>query len=609
MKIMGGLDVVGEVSGAFKEYADFPKDPKVGTWARINRMMMVCSEMDDGTPIWLPMTPERDTHIHPQDTASTDWVIPHSFGIAEVIVQCYDQSGSVVIPSSITPMDENSTLVQFPQPVAGKAISMVGYTDGQAIATGLSSAMYSGRGAPLFESIDTGMHPQVMWMGLGKDGMIYNSGRNYYHSLGLGDGSPESAMGINLVQLPYYRSKVKDYGFEWGLCWVLFENGELWGWGYNCPGYYPPESSGVRMIPTKIIDNVDEVIQVEYSGYIYNNDTRRRILKMKDGTYKICGRAHRLCRDGEYNGNVFAEDLLIPEGLTYADIDKLLLVGNFERGCVYLQTKDKRHFIMGNNAYGQLGIDQGRNNSTIGWTELPQFSGKTIKNVTNSDGWGSSSADRSARYLHFTDGEVYYAGEGYAGYWMTGNELEDLPMDSVLSTVWTLIQTDVEEIHVTHTPCSVVMKQNGTWKQFGYSYEYQIEDTRSRNVMTPLDVPFITGDAELISRVNAYNYPYNNPVLFREGNKFAFRGVCNYGLTLDGGGSRTLQQWETQEFMLDSSPIKQAELNCAYESRHFLLLLLEDGSLYGIGYGGYDVLSGAHGLHNRATVASWRRLN
>lgn len=609
MKIMGGLDVVGEVSGAFKEYADFPKDPKVGTWARISRMMMVCSEMDDGTPIWLPMTPERDTHIHPQDTASTDWVIPHSFGIAEVIVQCYDLSGSVVIPSSITPMDENSTLVQFPQPVAGKAISMVGYTDGQAIATGLSSAMYSGRGAPLFESINIGVHPQVMWMGLGKDGMIYNSGRNHNHSLGLGEGSPETAMGINLVQLPYYRSKVKDYGNEWNCPWVLFENGELWGWGLNISGLYPEEASGVRKIPIKIIDGVEEVIQLEYSAYVYNNDTRRRILKMKDGTYKICGRAYRLCRDGEYNGNVFAEDLRIPDGLEYSDVEEIRIVGNFERGCVYLQTSDKRHFIMGNNAYGQLGIGTPRNNTTMDWVELTQFSGKTIKNVTGSDGWGSSGSDRSARYLHFTDGEVYYAGEGFSGYWMTGNELEDLPMDADLACTWTLIQTGVDEIHVTHSPCSVAMKQNGTWKQFGYSNDYQILEVQTRNVLTPVDVPYVTGDAKLISTLNTYSENYNTPVLFLDDNKFVIRAQCNYGITLDGGGSRNLVQWESQEFMLDNSPIKQAELNRAFESRNFLLLLLEDGSLYGIGYGGYNVLSGAHGLNNRSTVASWRRLN
>lgn len=609
MKVLGNLEIEGEVSGAFKEYADFPKDPQVGTWARINRMIMVCSEMDDGTPLWLPMTPERDTFIHRQDTPSADWIVPHNLGIKEVIIQCYDDTGKVAVPSNITPIDERSCLVQFPQDISGKAIAMVGYTDGQAIATGANGAMYSGRGAPLFERLSVGVTSQVILLALGKDGMIYIAGRNYNHSQGQGDGAPESCGGFKIAQLPYYRSRVKDFGHEWGQPWVLFENGELWGWGYNGGYFLGLDHTTIQKIPVQLATGVDAVIQSEYSGYIWNNDNRRRIYKMKDGSYKIVGRADKLWGDGSGTHSRTPQDLRLPEGVTFADIEEVRIVGNFERGCVYIQTTDKRHFMMGNNAYGQLGSGDARSNTTLDWKWLTQFNGLSIENITGSDGWSTSSgADRSCRYMHFTNGEVYYAGEGYSGYYMTGRELEDLPMDATLALTWTLIQENVEEIHCTHAPCSMIMKQNGKWKQFGYSYEYQIDDSRSRNIMTPIDVP-CGGDAMLLTKLSSYNYSYNQPVMLLDGNRIHMRSLCNYGVAFDGNNGRTLQQWEHRDFTLDKSPIKQAFTRSHHESLHNTFLLLEDGSLYAVGYGGYNILSGSHGHQNRSTVAVWRRLN
>ncbi len=607
MKLIGNLDVDGEVSGAFKEYATFPKDPKVGTWARINRMIMVCSELDDGTPIWLPMTPERDTFIHTQSAPSLAWIVPHNLGIKEVIIQCYDESGKVSVPSNITPVDASSCLVQFPIEVSGKAIAMVGYTDGQAIASGANVSAYSGRGAPLFDEIKVGSAHLCGYIVLGKDGMLYMSGRSPNYSHGQGDGSTEYSGGFNLIQLPYHRANVLDFNMEEDHTWALLDNGELWGWGSNAGYMLGTGDTTVRKIPTLIAEGVAEVTQMEDSSYTYADGDRRRIYKMKDGSYKVVGRCNLLV-EGSDNHAKTPTNLLMPEGVNYSDVELIRISGNLSRGCVYMQTKDKRHFIQGNNAYGQLGIGEPRHNVVKPWNHLTQFDGLTLQHITGTDGWYTDGGDRACRYLHFTNGDVYYAGEHYSGQYATGRELEDLPMDATLACTWTLIQSGVEEIQVTHAPCAVSMKQRGVWKTFGYSQEYQIQNTPSRNVMTPLPVP-CSGNAKLVTKLNAYSIAYNQPLIYLDGNTFHLRATCNYGIAMDGNTSRVLKEWEKREWTLDKSEIKSVVLGQGYSAYHTLLVLLENGSLYGIGYGGWDILSGTHGHVRRDAVCTWRRLN
>lgn len=129
MKVIGNIDILGFASGAFKEYPDFPQNPKVGTWAVIHGSVMACMEIAS-SPVWLPLTQARNTHIHKQDTASATWNLHHKLGSENVLVQCFDENNNVIIPSEIRTVDEDVTEVVMPDIISGKAIVMYGQESG-----------------------------------------------------------------------------------------------------------------------------------------------------------------------------------------------------------------------------------------------------------------------------------------------------------------------------------------------------------------------------------------------------------------------------------------------------------------------------------------------
>lgn len=146
MKTIGHLDILGDVSGSFRELADYPENPRIGTWAFIQKSLMLCVSIEE-LPVWIPLTQERNTYLFEQPTPSATWLVEHSFGSNNVLIQCFDESNNVVHPSSIKDIDENVSEVVFPDAIIGKAIVMYGYEHG-ASATGnfLSSGAGNGLG-------------------------------------------------------------------------------------------------------------------------------------------------------------------------------------------------------------------------------------------------------------------------------------------------------------------------------------------------------------------------------------------------------------------------------------------------------------------------------
>lgn len=119
------VDVRQSISGAFKIYHDFPPNPKIGTWAFIHKSLMLCISEGD-RPKWVSLTQERNTYIYTQSTPADQWVIMHGFESKDVLVQCFDLGGNVVVPSKISRIDVNATIVEFEDKVSGKAVILYG---------------------------------------------------------------------------------------------------------------------------------------------------------------------------------------------------------------------------------------------------------------------------------------------------------------------------------------------------------------------------------------------------------------------------------------------------------------------------------------------------
>jgi hypothetical protein len=64
----------------------FPVSPKVGQIVFKDRILYICVEITNGTPIWVPLTNEITAYTHIQSTSSAVWTINHPLYSAR---ECY----------------------------------------------------------------------------------------------------------------------------------------------------------------------------------------------------------------------------------------------------------------------------------------------------------------------------------------------------------------------------------------------------------------------------------------------------------------------------------------------------------------------------------------
>ncbi len=195
MKINGNANIEGTVSGAFEHYDTLPENPKVGTWAFIHKTLMMCIELED-KPFWIPLSPERNTVVREQTTASTVWIVDHNFDRNNVMMQCFDSMNKVVVPDSIEPIDSNSTRISFPEAISGATIAMFGYENGTAISSGEVNNN-GGGGSPVstitaFASKEAMLKFGTGYIGLDGQKIEYKSFPQLYVALGGVEGSEDT---------------------------------------------------------------------------------------------------------------------------------------------------------------------------------------------------------------------------------------------------------------------------------------------------------------------------------------------------------------------------------------------------------------------------------
>ena len=139
MKVIGNIDIHGKASGAFATYDSYPTDPKIGTWAIIQQNLMMCSQIGE-LPVWVPLSPMKDTKVMEQETASDTWLVDHELGSENVIVQVYDFNNNVIQPNSIRPVDANTTEVILPEAMTGKVVVMFGVENGNRTTNGVGGS-------------------------------------------------------------------------------------------------------------------------------------------------------------------------------------------------------------------------------------------------------------------------------------------------------------------------------------------------------------------------------------------------------------------------------------------------------------------------------------
>ena len=108
----------------------FPADPKVGQLVFKAKVLYICVEIQNGLPIWTPLTQEINTYIHNQTFAAATWTISHTLNSSIVQVQVFGNDGKMVIPNEITSTNKDTVVIDFGIPFAGRAALMIGNVEG-----------------------------------------------------------------------------------------------------------------------------------------------------------------------------------------------------------------------------------------------------------------------------------------------------------------------------------------------------------------------------------------------------------------------------------------------------------------------------------------------
>ena len=81
--------------------SNFPSNPKDGQIAFVNDALYVFTDVD-GANSWYPITNRTERHSETISTPSTTWVVPHDLNSTNLLVLCYDGSGALLTPQSVT---------------------------------------------------------------------------------------------------------------------------------------------------------------------------------------------------------------------------------------------------------------------------------------------------------------------------------------------------------------------------------------------------------------------------------------------------------------------------------------------------------------------------
>jgi hypothetical protein len=72
------------------------------------------------------MTNELDTFVYVQAVDSSSWTLVHNLNTVNPLIQVYGTDLIAVIPDSITTVDNNTSIVTFGYPIAGRAVAIFG---------------------------------------------------------------------------------------------------------------------------------------------------------------------------------------------------------------------------------------------------------------------------------------------------------------------------------------------------------------------------------------------------------------------------------------------------------------------------------------------------
>jgi len=132
MKFYGHVNLLqNEIQAAtLQTENEFPVSPTVGRVAFVNQVVYICADIQEGIPVWVPLTNEIGTYVHVQDVAASTWTITHPLNTSFVLCQTFDGNNAMFIPNEINIINATTVEVICGVAAAGRAVLVAGSLDG-----------------------------------------------------------------------------------------------------------------------------------------------------------------------------------------------------------------------------------------------------------------------------------------------------------------------------------------------------------------------------------------------------------------------------------------------------------------------------------------------
>ncbi|WP_067586380.1 RCC1 domain-containing protein [Endozoicomonas ascidiicola] len=442
-----------------------------------------------------------------------------------------------------------------------------------------------------FQDINRDGHGYRFDLALGFDGRVYIWGYNNNHNTA-GAGQGKHIQGFEEVCIPvdYDVQKVTQFGGMAQNGYVLFDNGDLWGWGWNNRGQCGTGNTSPVQVPTLAHTGVLELCLPRSEAY--HHEYGMVYIRKSDGWYGFGANANfSRFGDGYTTANVSTPRKLgdLPDG---GAITRLWNLGN-HRGCTYALSEHGNLYGVSDNGYGCLGIGNASVQST--WQLIP-LAGNSVKDIMG--------------------GYTYHSG-AYSGYMSTAFLLTDGMVKTVGSNLWgqlgrttagdshSIVDTGLTGIDELYSigggPLSLYATVPTRDKIYvwGHNAQGQLGIGNTANQWTPQQIDITYKRLWIDPFQNGHTYGWYQPVYLEKDNGDIWSvGANSYGVLMTGDATNRNVFTKT---LFSSKRIKKiCTNNDGNGSLSWVHVLLDDGTLYGAGYGGtYGVL----GLYNSHVIS------
>ncbi len=128
IKFDGSEGTLGQiVQPGISTETTFPENAQVGRIVFVNERVWIMAALNNGNPVWVPLTNKIDTYVHNQNTAASTWTVDHNLNTTSPMVQVFDDATQkLIIPGDVEVTSNNQVVITIGTAITGRAIVMFG---------------------------------------------------------------------------------------------------------------------------------------------------------------------------------------------------------------------------------------------------------------------------------------------------------------------------------------------------------------------------------------------------------------------------------------------------------------------------------------------------